>query len=205
MTADAFEPDLTLLAPWHPSEAARRLAGVQAPWHVAAGWAIDLFLGGGHREHEDLEIAVPEDRFGEVADALPELEFCVPVGEGRLRPLDDARKLLEGHHQTWAREPDTGRWRLDVFREPSADGLWVCRRDERLRLPYEEVILRTDDGIPYARPELTLLFKAKHTRPRDEEDFAAVVPLLEPARRRWLAEWLERIHPGHAWVARLAG
>src|SRR5665213_3408440 len=30
---------------WTPAEAARRLAGVEAPWAVSAGWAIDLFLG----------------------------------------------------------------------------------------------------------------------------------------------------------------
>jgi Aminoglycoside-2''-adenylyltransferase len=33
---------------------------------LAAGWAIDLFLGGPRREHEDLEIAVPGDRFDEL-------------------------------------------------------------------------------------------------------------------------------------------
>ena len=41
------------------------------PWRVSAGWAIDLFLGGERREHEDLELAVPADRFGEIAAALP--------------------------------------------------------------------------------------------------------------------------------------
>lgn len=202
-----FEPDLTLLDAWHPAEAARRLADVDAPWYVAAGWAIDLFLGGQRREHEDLEIAVPHDRFREVADALVGFEFFVPLGDGsnRLRPLDPEGELLATHHQTWMCEPATGRWRLDVFREPSEDGLWVCRRDERLRLPYAEVIEHTADGIPYARPEIALLFKAKHADrgPKDEEDFAAVLPALEPARRAWLSDWLEHIHPGHRWLERL--
>ncbi len=51
----------------------------------------------------------------------------------------------------------------------------------------------TDDGIPYGRPEIVLLFKAKYAvRDRDQADFEAVVPRLEPERRRWLAEALER-------------
>lgn len=206
MTAAApFEPDLDRLDPWHPAEAARRLAGIHAPWYVAGGWAIDLFLGGTHRGHEDLEVAVPHDRFGEVAAALAGLELFVPVGEGRLQALDPEGELLATHHQTWVREPATGRWRLDVFREPSQDGMWVCRRDDRLRLPYEEVIERTTDGIPYARPEIALIFKAKHAhRERDRADLAAVLPRLDRRRRRWLAEWIERIHPGHQWLAEIA-
>lgn len=199
-----FEPDLSLLDPWHPAETSRRLARVAAPWYVAAGWAIDLFLGGTHREHEDLEIAVPHAHFAEVAGALAGLELFVPLGDGsgRLQAVDPAGELLETHHQTWVREPETGRWRLDVFREPSQDGMWVCRRDRRLRLPYDEVIERTPAGIPYARPEIALLFKAKHAhRERDRRDLAAVLPRLDRDRRRWLAEWIERIHPGHAWLA----
>ena len=43
------------------------------------------------------------------------------------------------------------------------------------------VIERTDDGVPYGRPEITLLYKAKHAdRARDRDDFAAVLPLLQP-------------------------
>ncbi|HEY8655865.1 MAG TPA: hypothetical protein VIM23_05110, partial [Gaiellaceae bacterium] len=61
-----MEPDLELWDAWRPEAVARRLAGVRAPWYVAAGWAIELFLGGQRREHEDLEIAVPNDRFDEV-------------------------------------------------------------------------------------------------------------------------------------------
>ena len=151
---------------------------------------------------------MPYDRFGEVAAALDGYAFHVPLGDGseRLRPLDERRELLETHHQTWLLEPAAGAWRLDVFREPTADGLWVCRRDESLRLPYDELIAHTDDGIPYARPEIVLLFKAKHADrgPKDEADFEAVLPRLSPERRRWLAEWLARIHPGHRWLERLA-
>src|SRR5204862_6722314 len=103
----------------------------------------------------------------------------------------------------WARELATGVWRFDVFREPSEADAWVCRRDESIRLPYEQVIEHTDTGIPYGRPEIVLLFKAKHTRDRDERDFEAVLPRLEPERRRWLAHALGRVHPGHPWIARL--
>lgn len=203
-----FERDDALWDAWHPAEAARLLEGVMAPWYVAAGWAIDLFLGGQRREHEDLEIAVPADRFAEVAEALAGFELCIPGKDEDGRevawPFASAGDTLETHHQTWVREPATGLWRLDVFREPSDNDTWICRRDERIRLPYDDVIVRTDDGIPYARPEIVLLFKAKHSRQtKNEADFAAVLPRLEPARRRWLERTIALAHPGHPWLDRL--
>jgi len=118
-------------------------------------------------------------------------------------PLSQARGLLEPTHQTWVREPATGMWRFDVFREPSDGDAWICRRDDRIRLPYDRVIERTPDGIPFGRPEIVLLYKAKHARPKDDGDFAAALPLLEPERRQWLAHALELVHPSHRWLAEL--
>jgi hypothetical protein len=185
------------------------LANVRAPWCVTAGWAIDLFLGGQRREHGDLEIGIPRDQFPEVVSALAGYEFFIPEsgpGSGLVWPLDQAGERFEELHQTWVREPATGKWRLDIFREPSDGEVWVCRRAESIRLPYQTLIEYTADGIPYSRPEVTLLFKAKHSDlPKNEADFGAVLPRLEPARRRWLLESLAVVHPEHPWLARLTG
>lgn len=188
---------------WRPEEAAARLAGVEAPWYVAAGWAIDLFLGAQRREHDDLEIGVPANRFDEVAAALAELDFHV-VTKGTVTPLADARALLETTHQTWGLDRPANVWRIDLFREPFADGEWVSRRNASIRLPYDELIEHTADGIPYARPEVALLFKAKQARPKDEADLAAVLPRLSAERRQLLAEWILLVHPGHFWLPDLS-
>jgi hypothetical protein len=47
---------------------------------------------------------------------------------------------------------------------------------------------------------VTLLFKAKHARAKDEADLAAVLPRLDADRRRLLARWIEQVHPGHFWL-----
>jgi hypothetical protein len=176
---------------------------VEAPWYVAGGWALDLFAGEQRREHEDLEIAVPNTRFDEFLPALDGLEPCVITGPNEATPLAQAHDQLTETHQTWIREPATGLWRFDVFREPSDGNTWICRRDPVVRMPYSEMIAWTDDGIPYGRPEVILLFKAKHARERDEGDFTAILPLLDHDRRRWLANALELIHPGHGWLGKL--
>jgi len=172
---------------------------MDAPWYVAAGWAIDLFLGGCHREHADIEVAVPRARRDEVLAALPGFElFWAGEPPGMVTPLSAAEP--QGCHQTWVRDPNTGSWRLDVFSEPSDGDTWICRRDPSIRMPYDQLIERTRDGIPYGRPEVMLLFKAKPGRPKDAADLAAVLPRLEPQRREWLAAALAAVHPGHPWI-----
>jgi Aminoglycoside-2''-adenylyltransferase len=192
-------PDDADWAAWTPQEAARRLRGIDVPWRVSAGWAIDLFLGGQRREHDDLELAAPADRFGELAARLAELDFHV-VTRGVAEPVEAAPELMESVHQTWGLDRAANAWRIDVFREPFDGDHWVARRDESIRLPYEELIEHTADGIPYERPEVVLLFKAKHARPKDEADLAAVLPRLSAERRRLLARWIEQVHPGHFWL-----
>ena len=203
----SFAPDPDAWAAWRPEEAREVLAGVNAPWYVAAGWAIDLFLGGERREHEDLEIAAPNVRFGELAAALADYEiFVIGTPEnGLATPYEEVgQDALAETHQTWVREPDTGLWRLDVFREPSDGGTWICRRDDSIRMAYADLIEHTDDGIPYGRPEVVLLYKAKHARPKDDDDLAAALPYLDAERRRWLREALELVHPGHRWLDEVA-
>ncbi|MEU6835142.1 nucleotidyltransferase domain-containing protein [Streptomyces rubiginosohelvolus] len=186
---------------WTPDEVARRLAGVGAPWCVAAGWALDLFRGRQTRAHGDIEIAVPAGRFPEVRRRFPGYAFDA-AGSGRIWE-DAAPDVLAAVHQTWVRDPATGDYLLDVFREPHDGDTWICRRDESIRRPYDEIVHHTRDGIPYLAPELVLLFKAKHARPKDQADFDATVPYLSPEQRASLAGLLDRVHPGHPWSAGL--
>ena len=184
--------DLPAWAPWTPEELMARLRAGDVPWAVAGGWSLDLFLGYQSRSHEDLEVAVPAAGFPAIRDALAELDFEAPGG------ADFAES-----HQTWDFDPGVRAYRVDVFREPHDEDTWVCRRDPSIRLSYGAVVRLSDDGIPYQAPEIGLLFKAKHARPKDAADFTAVVPRLDRAQRRWLTGALETIHPGHPWLAAL--
>jgi hypothetical protein len=184
---------------WTPAEVAARLDGLPVPWAVAGGWAIDLFIGHQTRDHEDLEIAIPARRWAELRQRLGTFDFDV-VGSGHRWPLgSDAFAVM---HQTWVRDA-AGIYRLDVFREPHDGDTWICRRDPEIRLPYDQVIARSAEGVPYLVPEVVLLFKAKHARDKDNADLAHTLPHLDGRQRTWLATAMTRVHPGHAWLDRL--
>ncbi|MET9824994.1 MULTISPECIES: nucleotidyltransferase domain-containing protein [unclassified Streptomyces] len=186
---------------WTPSRVAQQLAGIGTPWYVAAGWALDLFRGRQTRAHGDIEIAIPAASFPEVRDRFPGFVLDA-VGNGRIWE-DAAPQVLGAVHQTWVRDPATGNYLLDVFREPHDGDTWIFRRDERIRLPYSEIVHHTQDGIPYLAPELVLLFKAGHPRPKDRADFDASVPHMTSTQRETLAALLARTHPGHPWLTDL--
>jgi Aminoglycoside-2''-adenylyltransferase len=199
-----IEPDFSKWDAWRPEAVARLFVDVSLPWYVAAGWALELFRGEQRREHEDLELAVPNTRFDELADVLDGFEVFVITGRAEATPLAEARDRLAGTHQTWIREPATGLWRFDLFREPSDGDTWICRREPAIRMPYARLIDRTGDGIPYGRPEVVLLFKAKHAQEqKNQADFEATLPLLDSSRVAWLRDALERVHPGHRWLEAL--
>ena len=186
---------------WTPEQVMRRLQGVDVPWAFIGGWALDLFRGSVSREHEDVEIAVPKASFWAIRDALPELEFTI-VGAGRKWSLSDDVAFAMTH-QTWGREPTSGDYVIDVFREPHDGDIWICRRHPSIRMPYTELFQRNAEGLPYVIPEVVLLFKAKLARPKDEQDLEGALPLLSPDATRWLVDAIERVHPGHPWSTRI--
>ncbi|MFJ4848339.1 MULTISPECIES: nucleotidyltransferase domain-containing protein [unclassified Streptomyces] len=199
---DADELEARWADAWRPERVAERLDGIGLPWCVAAGWALDLFRGKQSRPHGDLEISVPAAGFPEIRRRFPEFTFHA-VGSGRVWSGAGAEELA-ATHQTWLRDPVSGQFLFDVFREPHEGMTWIFRRDERLRLPYDMLIERTADGVPFLVPELVLLFKARTPRPKDQADFDGVLPLLGRARRDVLSGWLDLVHPGHPWLADLA-
>jgi Aminoglycoside-2''-adenylyltransferase len=198
------DPRVDAWDPWRPDEVARLLAGVATPWWVAGGWALDLWLGTQTRPHEDIEICVPRSDWPEVRERLVGRDLWYATGDGGLRHLAPAAAVPDRHRQVWVRDREAGTWRLDVMLEAGGRDEWVCHRDPSVRRPLGEAVAVTPDGIPYQRPEIVLLLKAKRVRAKDEADLAAGLPGLDPTARRWLADTLTILHPGHPWLARVA-
>ena len=190
---------------WTPEQAAAALAGVSAPWAVAGGWALDLWLGEQTREHEDLEIAVPSIFFSEIQSRLEALGLQLFTNdEGEVIRLDRGETPRQRGFQIWVADPVAGGWRMDIFREPGDAETWIYRRTGELSAPRAWASGRTADGIPYLAPQIVLLFKAKASRDKDQADFALIAPRLSPETRAWLAGALAAIKPDCPWIERLS-
>jgi hypothetical protein len=182
--------------------AAAAMRGFGAPWCVAGGWALDLFLGRLTRPHADVDLALFRDDQARLREHLAGWSFRKVAG-GRVVDWPAGERLLPPVHEVYASQPGGSPPELELLLNERQGEEWVFRRDARVRCPADRVVVEGAAGLPVLCPAVVLLYKAKHLRPQDERDFAAVRDGLGRARRRWLRAALEQVHPGHPWLARL--
>ena len=85
---------------------------------------------------------------------------------------------------------------------------WVLNAEPRVSMRLADCIRQSSWGLPMVAPEVILFFKAtlyvgtkNHLRPRDEADFAALLPLLTDEQRVWLREAVACVYDGeHPWA-----
>lgn len=220
-----FAPDLEVtglaaVGDWTVEQAEARamaaMAGCRAPWWVAGGWALDLHAAAEGRArirpHADIEISVLRRDQRTLFDHLAGWQRCAVVHPGVLEDWDGGT-LPAGVHQIWARRgprlpPGADHFAADPtlidFLLEEADGdSWCFRRQVAIARPLVALGATSPRGVPFICPEVALLYKAKHVRFKDQRDFDASAPTLDPAARAWLAIALAQAHPGHAWGAAL--
>ena len=180
---------------------AAEFRGFDRPWWVAGGWAIDLFVGQVTRPHADLEVGVWRDDQLALRALWPDRNWQRAV-DGEWLPWAGEPVELPVF-QLRARRPGAGADVEFFLNDRAADGTFVCRRDDRVRVEPDRLVVPSPLGIPALAPEVQLLYKAKYVRPKDEQDLATAAPAMSADRRRWLADALAVVHPGHAWIARL--
>jgi hypothetical protein len=178
--------DLGRWEPLSPPEVVELLAGVAAPWWIAGGWAIDLFIGRTTRAHHDVDIGILRRDQSVLHVALPAWDLQCADPPGTLRPWPPGEMLPVGIHDIWARPSPDAAWQVQFMLNEADGDDWVYRRDPRVRRPLDQVIRRSADGIPYMAPEVQLLFKSRSPRPRDDADLAIALPLLDEVAREWL-------------------
>jgi hypothetical protein len=107
-------------------------------------------------------------------------------------------------HAVWCRPTPQSEWAFELLLNDARDDAWLFRRDHAVSLPLGALGGRTADDIPYLSPEVILLYKAKNVGEHDQQDFQIAHPRLDPTARSWLRSAIERVHPGHEWLADLA-
>jgi hypothetical protein len=182
------------------SRAAALMAGFGAPWGVAGGWAVDLYLGRPTRPHADLDLAILRGDQQRLHAHLAGWTLRKAV-DGTLLPWDPGERLAPPLHEVHGRSPEGEPLELLLNDHDGAD--WTYRRHPLVRCPLAEVILPSPAGVPVLCPAVVLLYKSRSPREADTADFASLLPVLPARRRRWLRAALAAAHPGHPWEAAL--
>lgn len=195
-----------LYGPWRartPADAVGLFSGYRGSWWVAGGWAVEAFTGV-HRHHADMDASIPRADVVRLQEHVAGRLDVWAAEQGTLRPLVEPvhAPLPSTCGNLWLRASGADPWEYDVILMDVTASTWTYKRNARISLPIED-ILWSRDGIDYLRPQVQLLHKAPGLRPKDQEDFAACLPLLDHAARAWLAYALQVAHPGHPWLDEL--
>ncbi len=179
------------------------MSAVDAPWWIAGGWAIDLFVGAQTRAHKDLDVGVRRADAPWVVAALPGWEFF-EAKDGLLSRLALGTEPRAVVNSLWGRRVGEAHWELELMLDDSDGGDWIFRREPSIRRPLAAALRDMPDGTRYLAPEIQLLYKARDLRPEDRSDFERAAPRLESVAVGWLRDCLARLYPQHPWLAALA-
>ena len=188
--------------PLSPLEVKKLLEPVSAPWWVAGGYGLDMFIGHETRKHADVDVSVLRRDQQALREALGKWDVRI-AHDGELIPWKRGEALKPEHHAVWARETPTDPWRMEVLFEESDGKRWAYRRNAHIGLNIADLGRRDANDIPFLRPEVSLLYKSNDTRPVDETDFLYALPRLDIAQKGWLFGTLYTIDPTHPWIGRL--
>jgi hypothetical protein len=177
------------------------MSDFRAPWGLAGGWALDLFIGRESRVHADIDVAILRSdqqllrsrASGRIEKVVSRTLLPWPATEMLEPPVHEI-------HVTW---PDGYQLEFLLNEHDPAAQDWLFRRDARIRRPLALAFV-TDRAAPFLAPEIVLLYKAKSPSWKDDADFHSVLPRLEREQRAWLARALHVTAPGHPWATILA-
>ncbi len=196
--------------PWRPPQVAAFFAPLSAPWWIAGGWAIDLFLGRQTREHEDIDVLILRRDHAAVRSlfATWDMQAALPPPRDETWPFrvwGQGEMLEPAIHDIWCRPSAAQPWAIQLMVADTHDDRWLFRRMPTIERTIATLGSITPAGIPYLAPEIQLLYKAKSPRAKDEADFTQTLPALSAERRQWLRDALLMAYPEHPWLKLLVG
>jgi hypothetical protein len=185
--------------PWEPvtpHDVGRLLEELPAPWWIAGGWAMSLFLGRETRRHHDIDVALLRRDQAALWRHLSGWDLHYTTPERKLESWD-GRFLEPPIGRIWARRSPGTPWYCEILLEEAADGRWLFRRDHRVSRPLAELGYTTPDALPFVSPEIALLYTLARPRPKAKADLLAVHSRMSPTSRDWLRKALGIYWPDH--------
>jgi hypothetical protein len=197
--------DLWMWEDFDPSRLSSLMRGFDAPWWVAGGRALDLWIGRQTRAHQDVDVAILRDDQKQLHEAFGGWELYYATTDHRLVPYRSDRWLEVPLHGVWVRPASDAPWLCEFLLNEHEGQQWVYRRNPAVRKPLAEVGVTALGGVPILVPEIVLLYKANELTEKDEADFRSALPHLTPSQKAWLLGALDKTRPNHPWARRMRG
>ncbi len=173
----------------------------QAPWIIAGGWAIDLFLERQTREHSDVDVLINRKDQLALQDLLSDWDAWVADPPGTLRPIKKGEWFNKGIQDIWVRKNPTDPWQFQVMLFDTEEDFWIFKRDESIRRKLDTITLINKDGFRILSPEIQLLYKSKAIRDKDQHDFDQAIKQMSATQKQWLKFVLIKVYENkHPWL-----
>jgi hypothetical protein len=179
------------------------MGGFGAPWWIAGGWALDLWMGSESRPHRDVDVAILRDDQKKLHENFDGWELYYATPDHRLLPYRPNLWLVPPLHGVWIRPAAEAPWLCEVLLNEHERAHWAYRGNPAIRKPLSDVGMVAPGGVPILAPEVVLLYKAHELTEKDEADFQVALPHLSPSTKTWLLQALEESSPTHPWAVQL--
>ena len=199
--------DLWRWEDFDPSRLSSLMRSFDAPWWVAGGRALDLWMGRRTRAHQDVDVAILREDQKQLHEAFAGWELYYATTDHQLLPYHSDCWLEVPLHGVWARPASDAPWLCEFLLNEHEGQQWVYRRNPSVRKPLAEVgvMASAAGGVPILVPEIVLLYKAHELTEKDEADFRSALPHLTLSRKAWLLRALNETVPNHHWARRIRG
>ncbi|MGG2111665.1 hypothetical protein ABFY60_14250 [Lysinibacillus pakistanensis] len=184
------------------TEINKLFSNIPIKWGIAGGWALDLHLGKQSRAHDDIDVIILREEQLTAYNHLSGDWMLYKAENGKLVPWQEG-EFLKTTNDIWVTKSSSSPWAFQIMLVETEQQSWIYRREKSIRRRLEDIFLRTDDEIPYLRPEIQLLYKggSSKVREKDFQDLQIMLPYLLPEQRDWLKMTLKRQFPtGHSWL-----
>jgi len=190
---------------WMPlsvSEVNEIFSDTPVKWCIAGGWALDLYLGKQSRTHDDIDVLLFRDEQLTAFEYLSKDWMLYKAENGKLT-IWNKGEFLTSTNDIWVSKDSDSPWAFQIMLVDTERGSWIYKRQKSIRRELNDILAKTQEGIPYLKPEIQLLYKggSSKIREKDQNDFLQLFPSLMPQAKEWLKSSLKVQFPsGHSWV-----
>ncbi|MYL54930.1 hypothetical protein GLW08_16470 [Pontibacillus yanchengensis] len=190
---------------WDPitvSEINEVFSKIPINWCIAGGWALDIHISKKTRVHKDIDVIIFREDQQVLYHYLNGAWDLYKAENGKLVSWKQG-EYLGSTNDIWVSKDAYSSWAFQIMLVDTDNDEWIYRRDKSIRASKEKIMHKSQDGIPYIKPEIQLLYKAGASiiRNKDLQDFQNILPFLDTREKEWLKDAINKQFPcGHSWL-----